>query len=240
MTTNISAYNLSERQTQLDLSVLPYDFEDNVKVLSEQARQTWNDVQDLEASACPDNKAQITITMHPSFASQIYFPEEFLLVMGLECVGVRQVQCFPRDTSSCDTEDGEITVALVCVGKRQDIQAIPGKLEKVVSDTLVGKQIRTIESIEAVSIYDRLDIPNDYFDDHFLVGVYQTPGKTVEESKEDFKNYAQKNDLEVHPNFLVDKEGVFYVLLRGARYKLDAIGDYAYTFCVRVPALKKA
>ncbi len=60
MTTNISAYNLSERQTQLDLSVLPYDFEDNVKVLSEQARQTWNDVQDLEASACPDNKAQIT------------------------------------------------------------------------------------------------------------------------------------------------------------------------------------
>lgn len=110
----------------------------------------------------------------------------------------------------------------------------------MVSDTLVGKQIRTIESIEAVSIYDRLDIPNDYFDDHFLVGVYQTPGKTVEESKEDFKNYAQKNDLEVHPNFLVDKEGVFYVLLRGARYKLDAIGDYAYTFCVRVPPLKKA
>ena len=55
MTTNISAYNLSERQTQLDLSVLPYDFEDNVKVLSEQARQTWNDVQDLEASACPES-----------------------------------------------------------------------------------------------------------------------------------------------------------------------------------------
>ena len=160
--------------------------------------------------------------------------------MGLDCVGVRQVQCFPRDTSSCDTEDGEITVALVCVGKRQDIQAIPGKLEKVVSDTLVGKQIRTIESIEAVSIYDRLDIPNDYFEDHFLVGVYVTPGKTIEESKEDFKNYAQENDLEVHPNFLVDKDGVFYVLLRGARYKLDAIGDYAYTFCVRVPPLKKA
>ena len=124
MTTNISSYNLSERQVQLDLSVLPYDFEENVKTLSEQARQAWNDVQDLEASACPDNKAQITITMHPSFASQIYFPEEFLLVMGLDCVGVRQVQCFPRDTSSCDTEDGEITVALVCVGKRQDIPNI--------------------------------------------------------------------------------------------------------------------
>ena len=53
MTTNISAYNLSERQTQLDLSVLPYDFEDSVKVLSEQARQTWYDVQDLGASGCP-------------------------------------------------------------------------------------------------------------------------------------------------------------------------------------------
>ena len=47
MTTNISSYNLSERQVQLDLSVLPYDFEENVKTLSEQARQAWNDVQDL-------------------------------------------------------------------------------------------------------------------------------------------------------------------------------------------------
>ena len=35
MTTNISSYNLSERQVQLDLSVLPYDFEENVKTLSE-------------------------------------------------------------------------------------------------------------------------------------------------------------------------------------------------------------
>lgn len=199
MTTNISSYNLSERQVQLDLSVLPYDFEENVKTLSEQARQAWNDVQDLEASACPDNKAQITITMHPSFASQIYFPEEFLLVMGLDCVGVRQVQCFPRDTSSCDTEDGEITVALVCVGKRQDIQAIPGKLEKVVSDTLVGKQIRTIESIEAVSIYDRLDIPNDYFEDHFLVGVYVTPGKQSKNPRKTLKITLRKTILKYTP-----------------------------------------
>ena len=62
MTTNISSYNLSERQVQLDLSVLPYDFEENVKTLSEQARQAWNDVQDLEASACPDNKACLLYT----------------------------------------------------------------------------------------------------------------------------------------------------------------------------------
>ena len=98
MTTNISSYNLSERQVQLDLSVLPYDFEENVKTLSEQARQAWNDVQDLEASACPDNKAQITITMHPSFASQIYFPEEFLLVMGFEpyCQGRQKLPNLER------------------------------------------------------------------------------------------------------------------------------------------------
>ena len=63
MTTNISSYNLSERQVQLDLSVLPYDFEENVKTLSEQARQAWNDVQDLEASACPD-KMPIQSLLH--------------------------------------------------------------------------------------------------------------------------------------------------------------------------------
>ena len=85
-----------------------------------------------------------------------------------------------------------------------------------------------------------MDIPNDYFEDHFLVGVYVTPGKTIEDPRKTLKITLRKKRLEVHPNFLVDKDGVFYVLLRGARYKLDAIGDYAYTFCVRVPPLKKA
>lgn len=235
MTINTNFYSLSERQVQLDLSSLPYEFAENVKTLSEQTRQAWNDVQDLESSACPENMAQVSVTMHPNFSSQIYYPEEFLKVMGLECVGARQVQCFPRDTSSCDSDDGEITVALICVAKRENIQAMLGKLEKIVEGNIVAKQIQTIESIEAVSIYDRLDVPNDYFDDFFLVGVYQTPGKSIEESKAAFVEYAKKNSLEVHPRFFVEKDGLFYVLLKGARYVLDAIADYAYTFCVRVP-----
>lgn len=240
MTINTNAYGLAERQCQLDLSSLPYDFADNVKALIEQTRQTWNDVQDLESSACPDNLAQVSVTMHPNFSSQIYFPEEFLKVMGLECVGARQVQCFPRDTSSCDSEDGEITVSLICVGKREDIQAMIGKFEKIVEGNIVAKQIQTLESIEAVSIYDRLDVPNDYFDDYFLVGVYRTPGKSVEESKAAFEEYARKNSLQVHPRFFVEKDGVFYLLLKGARYVLDAIADYAFTFCVRVPPKVKS
>lgn len=240
MTINTNAYGLAERQCQLDLSSLPYDFADNVKTLIEQTRQTWNDVQDLESSACPDNMAQVSVTMHPNFSSQIYFPEEFLKVMGLECVGARQVQCFPRDTSSCDSEDGEITVSLICVGKREDIQAMIGKFEKIVEGNIVAKQIQTLESIEAVSIYDRLDVPNDYFDDYFLVGVYRTPGKSVEESKAAFEEYARKNSLQVHPRFFVEKDGVFYLLLKGARYVLDAIADYAFTFCVRVPPKVKS
>lgn len=240
MTINTNAYGLAERQCQLDLSSLPYDFADNVKTLIEQTRQTWNDVQDLESSACPDNMAQVSVTMHPNFSSQIYFPEEFLKVMGLECVGARQVQCFPRDTSSCDSEDGEITVSLICVGKREDIQAMIGKFEKIVEGNIVAKQIQTLESIEAVSIYDRLDVPNDYFEDYFLVGVYCTPGKSVEESKAAFEEYARKNSLQVHPRFFVEKDGVFYLLLKGARYVLDAIADYAFTFCVRVPPKVKS
>lgn len=239
MMTNTNQYSLDERIRRIDLSTLPYEFADNVKALTEQARQTWVEVQDLESSACPDNHAQITVTMHPTFAYEINCPEEFLQVMGLQRVGCRQVQCFPRDTSSSDTEDGDFTIAIVCIAKREDIQSMINKLGKIVGDTFVGKQMRTIESIEAVNIYDRLDIPNDYFGSFFLASVYQTPGKTIEESRKDFEEYAKKNSLEVHPDFSFEKDGMFYVLLKGARYVLDAIADYAYTCCVRVPPERK-
>ncbi len=198
MTTNISSYNLSERQVQLDLSVLPYDFEENVKTLSEQARQAWNDVQDLEASACPDNKAQITITMHPSFASQIYFPEEFCLSWDWTA------SAYVRFSASRATLQAAILktekLPLRSSASERDRTSRPFRQTgKVVSDTLVGKQIRTIESIEAVSIYDRLDIPNDYFEDHFLVGVYVTPGKQSKNPRKTLKITLRKTILKYTP-----------------------------------------
>ena len=235
MTNPFTNLTPSERQERLNRQALPYEFADNVKILKEEALQTFNDVSDLLSDACPEDTAQISITMHPNFSSRDFYPEEFLHVMKLSCVGVRQVQVFPRQSFDVESDDGELTVSLIAVGKRADIQKIPETLELIVGDTLVGAQIQTIESIEAVSIYDRTDVPNDYFGDFFLVGQYQTPGKTVHDSRADFESYALKHDFKVHPTFIIEKNGLFYLLLKGDRYKLDAIGDYCYTFIVRVP-----
>lgn len=240
MTNHFSILNSEERKSRLERAEKPYDFSDNVTALEEEARQTWNDVSDLEASACPNNMAQASITMHPNFSAQADYPEEFLFVMKLTCVGVRQVQCFPRYSTDVESDDGELTVALIVIGKREDFQSIPEKLGKIAKDTLVGLLIQTIESIEAVSIYDKVDVPNDYFGEFFLVGLYQTPGKTVEDSRRDFVMYASGEGFSVHPTFLVVKDGLYYVLIKGERYKLDAIGDYCYTFTVRVPPKNRA
>ena len=107
MTNHFSILNSEERKSRLERAEKPYDFSDNVTALEEEARQTWNDVSDLEASACPNNMAQASITMHPNFSAQADYPEEFLFVMKLTCVGVRQVQCFPRYSTDVESDDGE-------------------------------------------------------------------------------------------------------------------------------------
>lgn len=238
MRPNIDIALSEERHSRLKAASLPYEFEENIKKLAAGAWETWNDLQDLPASACPMNYAQASITMHPAFASQDYYPEDFLRLSGLECVGIRQVMVHPRHSFEASSEDGELTISLIVVAPRQKFQEMASLVEKVDPDTLVGRQIQSIESIEAVSIYDRIDIPNDYFGEFFLVALYPIPEKSIDESRDEFVQYALDQKFKTSRGFFLHRDGIYYQLIKGARYDLDAIGDYAFTSNIRVPPRK--
>ena len=214
---------------------LPYTFADNRSNLIEQARQVWSDVSEINSEACPDNYAMASITMHPSFSESGDCPNLFLEQNILRLVGARPVECYPRKPAKANSDSAEQTITLIVVGKRQDFQAIANNLEKLDSKSELAEQIRKIESFEAVTVYDRTDLPHDYYEDFFLVGLYPQIDKTVIQSKNDFKAYAQSNNFLVHPSFLIEKVGIYYMLIKGERYNLDAIGDYAFVSTIKVP-----
>ena len=216
----------------------PYTFSVNRSTLVEQARQVWNDVADLEADFCPDNFAQASITMHPADSSRTDFPDKFLQHCGLFCVGTRKVSVFPRISMISDDPQEENSIAIIVLTKRQTYQALAGQLEKIEEPSLVGQQFMTIESIEAVTAYDRMNVPNDYFTNIYLVGLYVRPGMTVDESRKEFVEYAKKNGFEVNPDFNFEKDGLYYTLIKGERYKLDCISENPFVSCIEVPPLK--
>lgn len=218
----------------------PYTYLVNRSTLVEQVRQLWHDVADIEADFCPENFAQASITMHPAFASQQAFPEKLLQLCGLFCVGTKRVSVFPRFSyiGTDDETTDETSIAIIVVAKRQTFQAMASKLEEIDENSLAGQQLMTIESIESVTPYDRMDIPNDYFDDIYLVGLYPRPGLTAEGSKADFTTYAESFEFEVNPDFFYEKDSLYYVLIRGARYKLDSISENPFVSTIQVPPKK--
>lgn len=225
-----------EQLATLAAASLPYSFEDNLKILTEQSRELWKEVADLKASYCPSNLAQASVTMHPAFASKKYFPEQFLEFANFEVVGVRPVEVYPRiSLFNEDAEDAEQTISIIVLAKRQEFQSLAGRLEELKFEGIVAHQLLTVESIESVSIYDRLDLPNDYGGPSFLVGVYETPDMSPEESLQSFKKYVASCDFVTHPTFWIRKDGIFYVLIRGQRYNLDSIADYSLVANIRVP-----
>ncbi len=216
----------------------PYPFLVNRSTLIEQARQVWNDVADIEADFCPDNFAQASITMHPAFSSRSYFPDKLLQQCGLFCVGTRKVSVFPRKSLISDEPREENGIAIIVLAKRPTYQALVGQLEKIEEPTLAGHQLMTVESMEAVTAYDRTNIPNDYFTNIYLVALYVRPGLTVEESRNEFAQYAKKKGFEVNPDFKFEKDGIYYVLIKGERYKLDCISENPFVSSIEVPPVK--
>ena len=94
-----------------------------------------------------------------------------------------------------DDPQEENSIAIIVLTKRQTYQALAGQLEKFEELSLVGQQFMTIESIEAVTAYDRMNVPNDYFTNIYLVGLYVRPGMTVDEAARNLSNMPRKTAL---------------------------------------------
>ncbi len=220
-------------------AVMPYTFEVNCPTLVQQARILWQDVSDIRAEFCPDNFAQASLTLHPAFADQEHFPDQLLQHCGLFCLGTRKVKVYPRFSLATTGPTEELGISIIVLSKRQNYQALAYRLEEIKEGSLLAYQVMSIESIEAITSYDRLAVPNDYYSNIYLVGVYIRPGETAQETKTAFTNYALKNEFIVNDEFFIEKGGIFYLLIKGARYNLDSIAEHPLVSIIEEPPLIK-
>ncbi len=236
----INPYSEEIQLQHFKKAVLPYEFEINRATMVSQAHQLWHDVADIVADHCPDNFAQASFTMHPDFSDQGHFPDQLLQHFGLFCLGTRAVKVEPRSSFiSSNPDKGKISIAIITLAKRQIYQALASKVNEIKAGTLLGYQLNALESIDAVTSYDRLLLPDNYQSSVYLAGIYIRPGETAEETRKQFTDYANQNKFQVNPDFFVQKGGIFYLLIKGNKGDMTAISEHPLVATIQEPTKAK-
>lgn len=233
-----NSYTTTELESFYQKKGLPYDVEENISTISSELSIASQDLNDIPADACPEHFAVISMIMHPDFSSSRYYPEQLISFMNLDCIGIYPTDIYPRLSFGTSILQERAT-AFRLAGKIENINGAVQKIKNVPTDSFIAKQIATVESIESVSSYDRLDIPNNYKEELFLVSLYVFPGKTVQESRRYFIAYAKAHQYLVNEDFNFENDGLYYVLLKGRRADLDSIAEYVFVNKIQVPSFKE-
>ncbi len=214
---------------------LPYAFDTNVSRLAEDAASLYTDVAYLADTACPEDYAVFTVTMHPEFSGELCCPYQLIEHLGFTCIGAHPCTVYSRLSLDFDTPEQQSAAEIFVLGKRSGIKEAADKIRAIEAGSFLADQLCTVENIRSCSTFDRIDLPGEYSKDLFIVALFSYPGKTEEDCRKLFKTYAAECGYEVNPNFLFNKEGMIYLLIKGSRPALDSIAEYAFVRSVTAP-----
>lgn len=214
----------------------PYTADINLPVLASELDICWQDAEDLKASCCPQDFAAIRWNMHPSFKAERFAPKNLFMMLGLLFIGADPVMIHPRRSmSSSPSGLPEESAALVTVASRRHLKTVSDLLREIDRGSAAAEEALRVESVESFTSYDRLNIPGDYKEKIFLVSLYTFPGKSEEQSAQEFRAYASGCGFEAHPTFFIKKDGLYWLLIKGEKADLDSIAEYAFVRSVTVP-----
>jgi hypothetical protein len=214
----------------------PYSIDVNIPVLANELDISWQDTEDLRASCCPEDFAAVRWNMHPSFKAERFAPKNLFMMLGLRLIGADPVMIHPRRNMSTDPSGlPQESSALVTIATRRHLKTVSDLLREIDYGSAAAQEALRIESVESVTSYDRLSVPSDYKDKIFLVSLYTFPGKSEEQSAQEFRAYALGCNFETHPSFFIKKDGLYYLMIRGEKADLDSIAEYTFVRSVTVP-----
>jgi hypothetical protein len=124
-----------------------YSFSGQQDRLAERLQRVAADVEGLPALACPDDRAVIALTLHPTYLAKSYFPKALLGKARLRPVGSRPKRVIPEKGN-----EGPSTELFVA-GKRGDIANLSAVLRGLSSD---DEDILTIEDVRVPNPEERL------------------------------------------------------------------------------------
>ena len=111
----------------------PYSFTEAREYLAPKVKDAARTLDALPDQLCPKDQTVALVTLHPSYLAKSYYPAELLKAYGLETVGSRAREVFPRKWTKKKPPKSAVTSELFVAGSRRhfrDLAAGIGRLNE--------------------------------------------------------------------------------------------------------------
>lgn len=224
-------------KTAMD-KILPYTFEESVYRLEKQVGSTLDSVRNLPNLACPQDKTVVSFILHPEFTAKSYYPEALFRSWNLEQVGSRMVKIKPEKWTKKREVTEVVTTEIFVAGKKSNLEILPNSLKKVTSTSAEGMELSKIESIQPLSISEKL-IPIQTKNDHLTFEAVLHASAEEFYLVEGFKAYLKSLNDVSNINDLIFAKGLCFLSLEAHQSSAIEIAKYSFLRVLReMPKLR--
>ncbi|MCV0370495.1 S8 family serine peptidase [Filomicrobium sp.] len=137
----------------------PYSFVEAQARLSPMLGNVSRKLDNLPDDACPNDQAVVSLILNPEYIAKSYFPKELFRLTNLQPVGSRPKRITPEKKSKNRLPEETITTEYFVMGRRDDFRHWAQSINRWTENTRGAVDIRTIETIDAADVEDKLKGP---------------------------------------------------------------------------------
>lgn len=175
----------------------PYTFLEARKRIAPMLTRAVRGIDQLPASACPDDRAVATVTLNPEYIAKSYFPDRLLESLGLAPVGSRPRRITPEKRSKGRAPEEAITTEVFVVGLRSAFRAWSSALPRWDENVDGADDLPSIEQVAAPTIRDKIKgrLPKEG-DAVFEVVLHNDAGTKAKSVISLFRDYLEEIGLD--------------------------------------------
>ena len=134
----------------------PYTFSEARERIAPMLSRVVRGIDQLPASACPNDRAVATVTLNPEYIAKSYFPDKLFELIGLEPVGSHPRRVTPEKRSKGREPEETITTELFLMGPRSAFRAWRSTLPNWDEEIAGASDLSTIEQVSAPTARDKI------------------------------------------------------------------------------------
>lgn len=231
----------------------PYSIRDAVEYLAEPLSEAISQIENLNAEICPDNRAVLPVTLHPSYLAKSYFPKQLMQTFGLTLVGSKPTRVSPRKIVQKVRKEGYASTILYVSGERPKLSQFSAAITDLsevkeftgIEEDVDWKWLDDFRKLEEVSYFSKGEKIKDADFGHSNENLYEAvlyisgiqDSNTIIDS---FQAYANKIGVKVEVDRRIITKGLCFIPIQLDRSKLEALEKFSFLRLVRrMPSLTR-
>ncbi|ELE9018319.1 S8 family peptidase [Enterobacter kobei] len=217
-----------------------YTFAEAKQRLIPQVQQATSDLDDLPASACPNDYAVASLTLNPSYIARSFFPDTLLRENNLQSIGSKTVKIKP-DGWKRKVEVTEFpTTQIFVAGKRSSFKNILPWVQSLDAGSDQAIDFARIEAFSAYKPEERIvPFSKKEAGDFYEVGVHLLPSDNSDLVQSAFMRYAEANDITPYSELSFTAGNLWFVPVQCGKEKIEILSLFTFVRVIRpVPPLR--